>query len=325
MILKNYLKTNIDFEKNSDIEQFFLNRSTCNILKNLGILISDYYDEEYDSDNDRFILHKIYNPEYQSDDNLKFFINEIFLSICYGFNKLDNKKVVKFLFSNLENFIDIFNIYLRDVVDHLTAKSIFNKTLFDSLSFEKIYSFNYTSTFIKLYEEEQDIDFLHGKFGKNQNIVLGISEITHEFLQKLKAYGFTKYHQKILKNTNYLFLDDSTNIFKAIMRGTTVIDTSLKKFNFYIWGHSLDISDQEYIKDLFSFNLEKDQNVKIIIFHFDEPAKYELLGNLLHILGKKKIEQWMKKGWLKFEKNPDIAKINDIEPIELSKMIAKAS
>ena len=139
---KNYLKTNIDFEKNSDIEQFFLNRSTCNILKNLGILISDYYDEEYDSDNDRFILHKIYNPEYQSDDNLKFFINEIFLSICYGFNKLDNKKVVKFLFSNLENFIDIFNIYLRDVVDHLTAKSIFNKTLFDSLSFEKIYSFN---------------------------------------------------------------------------------------------------------------------------------------------------------------------------------------
>ncbi len=32
-----------------------------------------YYDEEYDSDNDRFILHKIYNPEYQSDDNLKFF------------------------------------------------------------------------------------------------------------------------------------------------------------------------------------------------------------------------------------------------------------
>lgn len=33
----------------------------------------------------------------------------------------------------------------------------------------------------------------------------------------------------------------------------------------------------------------------------------------------------MKKGWLKFEKNPDIAKINDIEPIELSKMIAKAS
>ena len=322
---KNYLKTNIDFEKNSDIEQFFLNRSTCNILKNLGILISDYYDEEYDSDNDRFILHKIYNPEYQSDDNLKFFINEIFLSICYGFNKLDNKKVVKFLFSNLENFIDIFNIYLRDVVDHLTAKSIFNKTLFDSLSFEKIYSFNYTSTFIKLYEEEQDIDFLHGKFGKNQNIVLGISEITHEFLQKLKAYGFTKYHQKILKNTNYLFLDDSTNIFKAIMRGTTVIDTSLKKFNFYIWGHSLDISDQEYIKDLFSFNLEKDQNVKIIIFHFDEPAKYELLGNLLHILGKKKIEQWMKKGWLKFEKNPDIAKINGIEPVELPKMTAQVS
>lgn len=28
----------------------------------------------------------------------------------------------------------------------------------------------------------------------------------------------------------------------------------------------------------------------------------------------------MKKGWLKFEQNPDIAKLNNIEPVELSKL-----
>ena len=33
----------------------------------------------------------------------------------------------------------------------------------------------------------------------------------------------------------------------------------------------------------------------------------------------------MKKGWLKFEKNPDMAKINGIEPVELPKMTAQVS
>lgn len=38
-------------------------------------------------------------------------------------------------------------------------------------------------------------------------------------------------------------------------------------------------------------------------------------------------ENWAmdEKGWLKFEKNPDIAKINGIEPVELPKMTAQVS
>lgn len=38
------------------------------------------------------------------------------------------------------------------------------------------------------------------------------------------------------------------------------------------------------------------------------------------MLGKEKVEKWMKKGWLKFEKNPDIAKLNNIQPVELLKL-----
>ena len=41
------------------------------------------------------------------------------------------------------------------------------------------------------------------------------------------------------------------------------------------------------------------------------------------MLGKEKVETWMKKGWLKFEPNPNVIKLNNIDPVELSKL-AKA-
>ncbi len=48
-----------------------------------------------------------------------------------------------------------------------------------------------------------------------------------------------------------------------------------------------------------------------------------LLNNLITILEKDKVEQWMKNKWLKFEPNPNIVELNNIEPVELPK-IAKA-
>jgi len=76
--------------------------------------------------------------------------------------------------------------------------------------------------------------------------------------------------------------------------------------NILIWGHSLDSSDREYITSIFGLNDKKDLGVRVVIFFFNSQAKFALLNNLLAILGKDKVEQWMKKGWLKFEPNPKI-------------------
>ena len=92
---------------------------------------------------------------------------------------------------------------------------------------------------------------------------------------------------------------------------------------FFIWGHSLDVSDRDYIVDLFSLNDGMDRNVRVTIYYFDKNAKFMLLNNLLAILEKDKVEQWMKNKWLKFELNPNIVELNNIEPVELPK-IAKA-
>ena len=101
-----------------------------------------------------------------------------------------------------------------------------------------------------------------------QNIVLGVSDLEDESLKRLKAYGFTKYHQKLFKDTDYLFLDEFK---KLIEDGKKQFDTDLKlmsanalsdirtrfikrglgsnattlDLNFIIWGHSLDVSDKD--------------------------------------------------------------------------------
>lgn len=209
----------------------------------------------------------------------------------------------------------------------------------------KVYSFNYTSTYSKNYNFNVGSYFLHGQLGGENKLVLGVSDLNCNLLHRFNLWGFTKYHQKLFFNTDYQFIEEfiakqdlicneieltkSYWLNRAASGGGSVnlINQKIKKIleedslslNFYIWGHSLDESDNIYIKELFSFNEPYDQQVRIIVYHFNDEAKYDLLANLINILTKEKVEKWMKKGWLKFEPNPDIAKLNGIEPVELPK------
>lgn len=51
---------------------------------------------------------------------------------------------------------------------------------------------------------------------------------------------------------------------------------------------------------------EIDRNVRVTVYYFDRSAKFSLLNNLLAILGKEKVEHWMKNKWLQFKQNPEI-------------------
>ena len=212
---------------------------------------------------------------------------------------------------------------------------------------DKVYSFNYTSTFKKNYDINVDCYYLHGEAKTiKPKIILGVSEIKEELLKKYNFWGFTKYHQKLFFDTDFQFLEEylvqmddlrkEVNLTEKFwlsrasngqgsvkfinQKIKNVLDENSLNLNFYIWGHSLDISDEIYIKEVFSFNEPYDCLVRVIIYFFNEQAKFDLLANLIHILGKEKVEKWMKKSWLKFEPNPDIAKLNNIEPVELPKL-----
>jgi len=257
--------------------------------------------------------------------------SQFFISQEYDLHGFNSTKFISFLQDQLEEFIEIFNLYLTVVIDVLEPHSRFNVDELKSVN--KVFSFNYTNTFEKFYKNDIDIQYLHGKFGSEQNLVLGVSDIKDVSLKNLKAYGFTKYHQKILKDTQYKFLNvditENKSYLKALEEAKTMraacannhayfqsyskecerIESKIKSknTNFLIWGHSLDISDEVYINEIFSFNETIDNNVRVIVFHYDQKTKAELLTNLFHILGKDKVERWMKEDWLVFKQNPATA------------------
>ena len=252
---------------------------------------------------------------------------------CHGKNS-DNgfsaSAFLDFLHQELEDFIQIFNLYLELIVDQLLPICTFSIEREGWKSPNKIYSFNYTNTYQKKYNSSIDTDYLHGSFGAKQNIVLGVSELADNSLIKLKAFGFTKYHQKLFKDTDYLFLDIYKNKIKMDKQEIIDLKDQLKgeirsenrnylsknigtnkensklNLNIAIWGHSLDVSDKDYIVDLFSLNDGMDRNVRITVYYFDKNAKFSLLNNLLSILDKDKVEYWMKNKWLQFKPNPEI-------------------
>lgn len=273
---------------------------------------------------------------------------------CHGEN-LENgfnpSSFLSYLNQQLDDFIEIFNFYLEFIVSNLDSKNkleifIKSKSLFEEeknawVKPDRIYSFNYTDTYQRIHDSVEEIEFLHGRHGEEQNIVLGISDLENESLKKIKAYGFTKYHQKLFKDTNYLFLDvfkekikyhqkkveyfekdfgDDDPSAKRFTRQNLIEIESKLNLNISIWGHSLDVSDKDYIIDLFSLNDDMDRNVRVTIYHFNKFAKFDLLNNLLAILGKDKVEHWMKKDWLQFKENPKIVMENAITLEDLPKM-----
>lgn len=257
------------------------------------------------------------NPKFEHQSGMvpekrRAFINKKFYRVqekeFYGFA---SEKYFEFLSDHLKDVIKLFNEYLTLVVNILNREK-FKKLPIDNV--EKVYSFNYTNTFQKFYNDKIDIEYLHGKFGEAENIVLGISDVKDKLLKKYKVYGFTKYHQKLLKNTDYLFLRESDKL-KSMISSNSV---GFSDINLFIWGHSLADSDEAYIQEIFSLNEKPQVKCIVIVFYYKNDVS-KLLDNLLDILGKDKVETWMKKGWLKFEENPNIAEINRIKPVELLK------
>lgn len=236
----------------------------------------------------------------------------------YRNNKLNldihSHLIIEDLERKLNEFITLFDWYLEAVVEKLELENKANKVIFSfDLQDLVVFSFNYTQTLNRFYIPEAEIEFIHGKV--SNSLVLGIPDLKNEFLRKFKNYSFTKYHQKLLKNTDYLFLRENQRLMSLIDSNSL----GSSDVNIYIWGHSLADSDEAYIQEIFSLNEKLRVKCIVTVFYYKNDAS-KLLNNLLDILGKDKVEKWMKKGWLKFEENPNIAEINGIDPVELSKL-----
>ena len=236
---------------------------------------------------------------------------------------IHHSNIIKTLEKHLVHFIKIFSEYIA-LVDKLEVKNALKKPEIFEKDLDAIYSFNYSSTIERLYSHS-NINFIHGKADKK--IVLGISELKNQVLIDNKAYGFVKYYQKLVNNTDYQFLksDSPVTALEKNMKNQSL--TKYHPIEVYIWGHSLDSSDSDYIHEIFSFNQDQKYSIRVIVYYYSQP--HAQLSNLIAILGKDTVENWMKNKWLDFIETPDIYRLNfdgnyiDSSTSEFSKTVLK--
>lgn len=320
-------------ERNSIVSFYWLDNKldmdiAYNFLDIFKIKNSIYHRYNYNSNGDIYNYIEITKSEYDKciemeiKDEDYYMENTSFRSLDiidknllsrYGdrYISLKENEVFKILKNQLNGFKDIFSLYISKIVDELQTKQpfIIPNGLDNGLS--AVFTFNYSESFQRFYGVVPDlideVQHLHGN-AKANNIVLGIDDLNDD-LKPYKIYDFVKTHQKIINNTDYQFLDDYRIDFEKVDAFKAIITPSYKPYDIIMWGHSLDISDKEYIKGIFNINANLNSpKVYLIIWYYGTP--HTSLANLIHIMGKDIVQNWVKKGWLRFEPTPDIYALN---------------
>ena len=227
-------------------------------------------------------------------------------SLYISFNE---QEIFKKLLIDLDDFSRIFTGYIDLVVNKLNPVTPFYA--FDELGhdIESVYTFNYSNTFERLYpksfdKEYDQVQYIHGSAVRG-NIVLGISDLDEKNLKKYKIYGFVKVFQKLINNTDYKFLYNT-----QLKYPKSFYPSPGKQYEIIIWGHSLDASDAEYVREMFALNDDSLLN-RVVIEVWFHGSPHTQLANLIHIMGKDIIQEWMKKGWLSFKTQaPNVYELN---------------
>lgn len=292
---------NMNYEKEGwiDLESEISNVIQCfNYMKN----ISTYYD----------IAGKLPdNTNYNKKEIVRKIIEYSVIDInSYQLIDKNLESVIKVLNEHLTNLIRCLEIYLEDCV----AKIDVNYTAPDieEKHFDKVLSFNYTNTYERVYfhnNDEIEYDYIHGKaditrIATENNMVLGIDEYLDEGVkdQELEFIAFKKYFQRIYKRTGNIYkkwipvMDKLVN-YKFYSKEGSMLEFSneetddflkkawdSQKYNsinhIYIFGHSLDITDKDIIKEIIECS-----NTETTIFYYDKGVYAQQIANMVKIIG----------------------------------------
>ena len=205
-----------------------------------------------------------------------------------------------FLDSELGRLVRALEIY---IVEFVGGIKIEKKNIdIEKINPDHILSFNYSDTYERIYGERGgfECDYIHGKADinknvKSSNLVLGIDEYLDDDRKdkELELLPFKKFYQRIYKSTGNKYLNwvDEIKDEYADYINPNILSTGTgyPGHTLYIFGHSLDVTDQDVLK-LFICN----DNVQTKIFYYrkDEEDKTELgklIRNLILIIGQEEL------------------------------------
>lgn len=208
--------------------------------------------------------------------------------------KGDNSSLTKDYYKNniieplknaLNELIDCLELYLELEENRTCTTKI---EWVQTLNVNKLLSFNYTNTYLKIYGKEGiEDDFIHGKIRNNSeddnNIVLGIDEYLTEPIDSegLDFIEFKKYFQRIYKKNGCRYKE--------------WLCSSKEKKEVHIFGHSLDITDGDVLRELIC-----NEYTKIYVYYHNKEQYSSQIINLIKVLGKEELIRFA------YENNPKI-------------------
>lgn len=214
-------------------------------------------------------------------------------------------KMKKHMIEDLNNLIRCLEIYLDCYINKLTTGK--RSPNIEKLEIDKVLSFNYTDTYARIYDvaESSDIeyDYIHGKADKwhtleTNNMVLGIDEYLKKKRRNkdVEFIAFKKFYQRIHKQTGCKYKEwvdqireeweseteeSKAEIRKCISKGKL---ENPKIHKLYIFGHSLDVTDKDILRDLIL-----NDNVYTTIFYHDKYVMGRQIANLVKVIGQNEL------------------------------------
>lgn len=201
------------------------------------------------------------------------------------------------LYQDLNKLTRAFEIYLCEYVGKIQSVKISKEI--KSLRIDHVLSFNYSHTYQKLYDKLKKIkyDYIHGESRFNStlesnNMVLGIDEYLNKKSKdkEIDFIAFKKHYQRIYKKTGSEYknwVDEIANSRyenEVALRERFPKQIPYKKFNskhkLYIFGHSLDITDKDVLRDLIL-----NDNVYTTIYYLNKGVMGQQIANLVKVIG----------------------------------------
>lgn len=262
----------IDFESEISFVIETIDKHLGNLLYNWYYLKTAIDDDDIDFPNKlnifRTIVDNIFNKRFETVKNVR-----------------------KRMYDDLNDIISALEIYLSEFVEKLIKPNKLD--LIDQIEPDCIINFNYTHTYQNVYGDCEDVFHIHGELNHEpNNMVLGIDEYWSKKERDIHTNFtiFKKFAQRIQKEVgieNYNWFDEILYDYKKRSDFANV----------YIFGHSLDVTDKDILRDYL-----KSAATIVTIYCIDNETEGEYIANLIKIMGEKrlleKINQYPKK--LKF-------------------------
>lgn len=247
---------------------------------------------------------------------IKKILNGEVYNLVQGINDIDSKEIIE---QEIKKFIDgktkplvcmnklirCLEIYLDCYINQLTTD--IRSPDIEKLEIDKILSFNYTDTYARIYDVADssniEYDYIHGKANVNNtletnNMVLGIDEYLPKKRRNkdVEFIAFKKYYQRIHKKTGCKYKDWADQIREDWNNETEAGKAEIRKYiskgklenpkihKLYIFGHSLDVTDKDILRDLIL-----NDNVHTTIFYHNREVMGQQIANLVKVIGQNQL------------------------------------